>query len=829
MAQAGGMPPAPVEREMPDWSHIRRRLRVHLETLRGRLIRHPRATVATVLFLAVIFWSTAGALAWFTYEATTNLPNRKDIASIGEMAQATVLFDAANKPVFTIFKEQRIEVPLSSMSPQLVQAVLAIEDQRYYDHGGVDFVRIFGAAMANLRTGRRWQGASTITQQLARQSFLTPERTFRRKLKEALLAALIERSYSKEEILEFYLNKVYFGDGLYGVEAAARGFFGKSTSSLSLAEAAMLAGLIKSPSNYAPTINLDKAIARRNLVLQAMLDSRVIDRASFDRARTARVVLRNGLQRDEHFGLYFKEQVRRELVERFGWPRVSAGGLRVYTTIDSAMQQAAEEVVEEGLTGIEARSSFKHPKRHDQAADAADEGGKTRYLQGSLVAIDPRTGFVRVMVGGRNFRESRFNRAVQARRQPGSAFKPFIYAAGLEAGMSPATMLTDLDEPTATPQGVWMPEDEHSSAPSMSVRTALRTSSNRAAVRAIRTVGLRRTVESIARLNFGSMPRVPSLALGAAEVTLQSLTSAYGAFANAGAVAKPILIRRVEDREGNVLLQQQPQIEVAFSDSTAFLMANMLQDVINAGTANRARALGFTLPAAGKTGTTNDYMDAWFVGFTPNLVSGVWIGFDRPRQIIPDGYGGTLAVPVWAEFMKIATRDHKPDWIKRPSSVVGADICRQSGKRPVPGCESVEVLDDYGMSSYRSMVYTEYFARGTAPVEDCDLHTDSGVLHRLAGIFGADGHPKPVTAEPASGAAERATAPAAPARVSPEEENKPRAVAEEQDQEKVEAGGEKKKRGFWSRLFGRGKKDNDKKPSTPDERRQDPQPRTPRQ
>ncbi|HEY8551722.1 MAG TPA: PBP1A family penicillin-binding protein [Vicinamibacterales bacterium] len=794
------------------------RVRAALSWVRARALAHPRVTAGALVVVAVLFWSATAAFAWFTYDVTHNLPGRSEVASIGDMAQATVLYDASDQPVFTIFKEQRIEVPLDRVSPNLIKAVISVEDQRFFDHAGVDVIRILGAFAVNLREGRMAQGGSTITQQLARQSFLTLERTPRRKLKEALLAALIERSYSKQEILQLYLNKVYFGDGFYGVEAASRGFFGKSAAELNVEEAALLAGVIKSPSTWAPTVNLEKAVARRNVVLQTMLDSGAIDRATYERARQADVKLENGLQRDEGFGLYFKEQVRRELVEQFGWERVSAGGLRVYTTIDSRMQLAAEQILEKALTSIEERRGYKHPKR----ADLLKAGGEvtSSYLQGALVAIDPTNGHVRVMVGGRNFRESRFNRATQARRQPGSAFKPFVFAAAIERGMTPASLITNLDDPVATPEGGWMPEDEHLETPSLTVRTALRTSSNRAAVRVLETVGMRQTMETIDKLQVGNLPRVPSIALGAGEVTVQSLTAAYAAFANGGSVVRPILIRRVEDRDGQVLLETKPQLAPVFSESTAFLMANMLTDVINAGTAYRARAAGFTLPAAGKTGTTNDYVDAWFVGFTPKLVAAVWMGFDQPRTIIANGYGGELAVPAWGEFMKVATKGHKPEWLKRPSNVVGVEVCRMSGRRPASGCGSVEVVSRSGEVQTRSMIYTEYFVRGTEPYDICPLHEGSGFFGRMADLFRGGRTPGPVPAaasplpERTTGRVEEPVVETAPATTEAEAKPEPE---------------KKKKRGFWSRIFGRRDRDEDEesKDRKEEERRRDERERKP--
>ena len=386
--------------------------------------------------MALVLCASTATLAWFCYDLVAGLPGAKEIHDLGDMAQATTIFDARDQPVFTIFKEQRIEVPLDRMSPELVKAVISVEDQRFYDHNGVDVIRIGAAALRNLREGRRAEGGSTITQQLARQSFLTLDKTYRRKIKEAILAARIEREFSKPQILEMYLNKVYFGDGFYGVEAASRGYFGKHASELSLDEAALLAGLIQSPSSYAPTANPERAVARRNVVLQTMLSNAVIDRAQYDQAKRAHLHLANALEMKESFGLYFKEQVRRELVDRFGASRIVEGGLRVYTTIDPALQQAAEKIVEDGIESIEHRRGYKHPARGK--ASGLD------YLQGALVAYDPGTGAVRALVGGRDFDESRFNRATQARRQSGSAFKPFVYAAALEAGYSPASLISNL-------------------------------------------------------------------------------------------------------------------------------------------------------------------------------------------------------------------------------------------------------------------------------------------------------------------------------------------------------------------------------------------------
>ena len=388
---------------------------------------------------------------------------------------------------------------------------------------------------------------------------------------------------------------------------------------------------------------------------------------------------------------------------------------------------------------------------------------------------------------------------MQAKRQPGSAFKPFVFAAALEAGYTPASLIDRLDEPVMTLQGEWMPEDEHSDAGAMTLRTALRTSSNRAAARLLEDVGIGKTVTQAKALGVGSVPNVPSLALGSGEVTLMSMTAAYAAFANKGMLPQPTLIRRVEDLEGQVLFEGKEEPRRVVSETTAFLLTSMLADVVNQGTAYKARQVGFTLPAAGKTGTTNDYVDAWFVGFTPSLATGVWVGFDQPETILANGYAGDLAVPLWARFMRDATKGNKPVWFTPPKNVVGVNVCRLSGKLPNKGCDAVEILTDAGEVQTRSMVYTDYFVRGKQPTDVCPLHEGHGFFDRVAGMFGKDGE-QPVAAEtaglPPTDPAARPTSGVVTGGTLPDEQ---RAGAPEEP---------KKKRGFWSKVFGRKDKDD---------------------
>jgi len=699
---------------------------------------------------------TVGSGVWWYHDLTRDLPGDAAISRIGDTAQSTIIFDASDAPVSTISTEERIDIALSQVSPAFVHALLAIEDQRFYSHGAIDPPRIAAAAFANLTRGRAAQGASTLTQQLARASFLTPQKTLHRKLQEVILARRIEREYSKAQILELYVNRVYFGNGLYGIEAASLGYFGRHASELSVAEAALLAGLVQSPSAYAPTTDAKRAMRRRTTVLQAMLETKAIDRQTFASANREPLKLADALSRREPHGEYFFEEIRKSLVDRYGSDTVYRGGLRVYSTIDPKMQAAAEAAVASALKDLDAR----RPKPKS-AAGRTDEP-----LQAALIAIDPRTGEVRALVGGRNFAESRFDRAMQANRQPGSAFKPFVYAAALESGYTEATIIDDLDKPLATLQGAYLPDDGHIEGTSIDVRDALRLSSNRAAIQVMDRVGVDRVVRYARGFGLDRLPAVPSLALGAGEVTLASLTSAYAAFANGGFVRKPTLVRHIDYGDGEGLMTWQDEPSRATSETTAFLISDMLSDVINSGTAAGARSLGFRLPAAGKTGTTNNFNDAWFIGYTPTLVTGVWIGFDTPHTIMRNGFAATVAVPMWTKFMIEATRGDKADWLRVPDTLVAAEVCPVSGQLATSSCP------DHRRS---------YFVSGSEPLTYCDVHQPS-LFKKIFGLATV----KPV--EPAPIDLSPAPAPKAPE------------TAREGDPKK-EPEAPKKKRGFWARIF----------------------------
>ncbi len=698
------------------------------------------------------------ASVWWWRSLCADLPGDAAIRHIGQSAQSTIIFDENDQAASTLSTEERIDVPLARVSPYFLKALIAVEDQRFYSHGAIDPPRIAAAAFANVTHGRAAQGASTLTQQLARASFLTPQKTLRRKLQEVVLASRIERQYTKSQILELYVNKVYFGSGLWGVEAASLGYFGKHASALSLAEAATLAGLVQSPSTYAPTTDPAKAIRRRGTVLKMMLDSGVIDRQTYLNASHEGLKLKDALSRRPAHGEYFFEAIRKSLVDDYGADTVYKGGLRVHSTLDPQMQAAAEAAVTSSLQTLEEQRAKTMGKRQD------DEP-----LQAALIAIDPKTGFVRALVGGRDFSESRFDRALQAYRQPGSAFKPFVYAAAIEDGYTGATIIDHLDKPLPTLQGAWLPDDGHVDATSIDVRNALRVSSNRAAIQVMDEIGIPRVIQYAKSFGLDRLPAVPSLALGAGEVTLASLTSAYAAFANGGFVRKPTLIRHIEYGDGEGLMQWQDDPSRAIDETTAFLMSDILADVVNAGTAAQARTLGFRLPAAGKTGTTNNYNDAWFVGYTPKLVVGVWVGFDTPHTILRNGFASSVAVPLWAKFMAEATRGDKPEWLRVPDNIVAVEVCPVSGRLATTNCDEHR---------------REYFVRGTQPVDYCSVHSP-GLFKRIFGLVAVKpAEPPQLDATPVANSAE-------PGRVV-KEDSKPK-----------EPEAPPKKRGFWSRIFGR--------------------------
>jgi penicillin-binding protein 1A len=606
--------------------------------------------------------------------------------------QSTLIYDSKDRVMAALYREHRIPVMFEEMSDPLVQAALITEDRRFFEHGGVDLRRIVGAAVANLRRGRVVQGGSTITQQFVRGAFLDRSRTFGRKLREAWLARRLESKYSKQAILQAYLNQVYLGQGYYGVEAASLGYFAKPASQLNAAEAATIAALINRPSGYALRKTPSRIRDRRDWVLRQMHLAGVIDDQAFSDAvsRPVAMTLADPERRAKadplsmSTGPYFAAVVNEMLFRQFGVETTLTGGLRVFTTLDVDVQRFAEQSVARRLSELEGKGR-----------------GSGDPLQAALVAIEPATGHVRAMVGGRNFVESPFNRAMDAKRQPGSAFKPFVFAAALEQGFSPGTTIDGLDAFIPSSSGDYLPGGEHE-VESTTLRSALVHSSNRAAVHLLQRVGLGATIDLANRVGLDHLPAVPSLALGTGEVSLLDLTSAYTSFANGGVLQPPVFVRRVEGADGRVLQRGDAVGRRVLSESTAFLMASMLSDVVDRGTGFTARANGFRLPAGGKTGSTDGHADAWFIGFTPKLAAGVWIGFDRPQPIMRRGFASVVAVPAWARFMTAATSGSRAEWISRPPGVMPIRRCRASGGLATEYCELHGDVDDDLVSIGRS-------------------------------------------------------------------------------------------------------------------------------
>jgi len=748
----------------------------------------PRRTSLRKILIIAILVALAGVTGSLTgYLLTSDIPEVSRLED-WKPPVVSVLFAADGTPTYQFGGEKRILVDFNQIPPAFIQAIIATEDSRFYHHFGVDPLGISRALLRDLVHMKIAEGGSTLTQQLAKLLFLKPDKTVRRKIQEAVLAMQIEKTYTKKEILVFYCNQIYLGHGRYGVETASRYYFGKPAKDMTLAEAALLAGIVQRPEAYSPVRNPKLALRRRDHVLDRMRDEGYI---TDEQARTARTEQFQRIQPREESKLapYFVEEVRRYLDRTYGEVALYQEGLEVYTTLDPALQKAANDAMSRGLRAVDKRQGFrsiqtnvlkeakttleayKHPDwerplevgglvhglvtavdrksatvkvgpyegrvgpaeiqwtRAASPASILHVGDVTLFqiqemdreahrlkllldqeplVEGSLLAVEPATGEVKALVGGYDFGRSEFDRVIQSYRQPGSAFKPFVYSAALDSNYTLADVL--FDEPTVFVDSKtnveYQPENyTRKYYGAMTLRTALEESRNIVSVKLLNQVGYRKTIDLATRMGIKShLNPYPSLALGAAEVSLWDLVSAYSVFPNQGIRVDPHMIRKVLDRGGKERETAHPAVNEVIKPDIAYLMAYALQGVTETGTGAAARVLN--RPIAGKTGTTDDLADAWFVGFTPSLVVGVWVGFDQRKSLGVDETGAHVALPIWIDFIQNALKGKPQEKFPRPSSISFVPVDRRTGLKA-----SVESKCD--------PIILEAFLHGTEPTALC--------------------------------------------------------------------------------------------------------------
>ncbi|CBE68896.1 MAG: PBP1A family penicillin-binding protein [Candidatus Methylomirabilis oxygeniifera] len=721
--------------------------------------RRSRVRVTAIRSILLLMAISLGVLGGLFVTYLRDLPTLEALEEY-QPSLVTTLYSDHDEPFATLFEQKRFWIPLDTIPRHLINGVIAVEDAQFYQHRGINFRGIARALLVNLRALRPAEGGSSITQQLAKLLLLTPEKHLSRKIKEAVLAIEIEKRYSKEKILELYLNQVYFGHGAYGVESAAHTYFKKPVDQLNLAEAATLAGLPRAPNYYSPIADKERAIRRRNHVLTRMAEEGFITK---QQAASALAVTFNEFpfEKTRNLGPYFVEYIRQQLEERYGTYAVYHGGLKVYTTLNVGAQRSAETALLEGLREIDKARGFRAPRIRSSSAAVTRKGAlsylipkagetlsatvtkilpkavtvqvggyqgdialdkvpwldssqprqqlqpgmelkvqvlrvntRTKMLdlsleqdpeiEGAFLAIDPGDGGIKAMIGGYDFERSKFNRAVQARRQPGSAFKPFVYAAAFDRGLTPSTIINDA--PVSYPiladgkRIEWSPDnyDRKFRGPT-TLRYGLEHSINVVAVKLIERIGVDSVIELARNLGIEStLRREYALALGVSEVTLSELVSAFGVFAHSGIRFLPYGIRKVTDNKGALLEEYIPVGQQTMREETAFTVTSVLAGVVERGTGSRARVLG--RPVAGKTGTTQAATDAWFIGYTPHLVAGVWVGYDTKRSLGPHESAATLAVPIWTRFMQRAVQDTPTEEFPVPANAAPALVNYVSGR-----------------------------------------------------------------------------------------------------------------------------------------------------
>ena len=615
---------------------------------RNRIFKTLAVTLILFCSVLVIIGSSL-----FYYVMVRELPSI-DVLKDYRPSIATRVYADNNELIDEFFLEDRKIIKVSDLSPYVMQAFIASEDARFMQHGGLDIVSISRAFLKNIAAGHIVQGGSTITQQVAKTLYLSPEKRYMRKVKEAVLAYKIDKYLTKEEILYLYLNHIYLGHGTYGVEAASEGYFGKSARYINIAEAAMLAGLPKSPSNYSPFQHFDKAKQRQAYVLDRMVEDGYITVKDKEAALAFQIKLRS-IKPKEKIAPYFIENIRRYILEKYGSDVLYKEGLEVYSTLDMDMQKAADESVERGLKEVEERA--KHPKG---------------LVQGALLCMDVKTGAISAMVGGRDFKKSEFNRATQSKRQAGSAFKPFIYTAAFDKGLTPATRFIDApimfeDKYSNT---TWKPQNfDGKFLGPITMRTALVQSRNIVTIKILQQIGVDYAISYAANMGITSpLVRNYTLALGTSGVTLLEMVRGFGVLANQGQKVTPFFIKKIVDRTGHIFEEAEIKVEQVIDPRIAFLSTYVMQDVVESGTGRRVKSIG--RPVAGKTGTTDDVRDAWFIGFTPSLVAGVWVGFDQEKSLGTSEQGARTAAPIWLYFMENALKKKPVESFPVPDGIV---------------------------------------------------------------------------------------------------------------------------------------------------------------
>jgi penicillin-binding protein 1A len=613
------------------------------------------------LIVLILVVTIGGTITY--YALTIDLPGI-DALKDYRPSIASSVYDDNNELIDEFFLEDRKVVKIAEI-PKVVQyAFVAAEDSRFYLHQGFDIQSIFRAMFKNFEAGHIVQGGSTITQQVTKLMYLTPEKKYIRKVKEAILSYKIDKYLTKDEILNLYLNQIYLGHGAYGIESASLVYFGKSAKELTLPEAALLAGMPKAPNTYSPYLHFERAKERQAYVLSRMVEDNYITKAEMDKAINVPLKLRD-INPKEKIAAYFVEHIRRYVQEKYGADVLYKEGLSIYTTLNLAAQKAARDALEKGLTELEDREKYERG-----------------LVQGALYCMDVKTGAIRAMVGGRDFNKSEFNRATQSRRQAGSAFKPLIYTAAFDKGMNPSTRFVDspiVFEDPSQEDGLWKPKnfDEKFLGP-ITMRTALVQSRNIVTIKILQEIGVDYAASYAMNMGISSpITRSLSLALGTSGVTLQELVNAYDVLADGGKKVTPFFIKKIVDRTGNVFEETKVKSEQVIDPRIAFMTSYIMRDVVESGTGRRVKSIG--RPVAGKTGTTNDIRDAWFIGFTPSLIAGVWIGFDQETTLGKNEVGGRAAAPVWLYFMEKVMQHTPVEAFPTPEGIIFVKVDPKTG------------------------------------------------------------------------------------------------------------------------------------------------------